>query len=117
MDLCEGCRKMTLRHYLTDQRSQKHALREKISGYYLVLLSIYQTCRYKEIRFLDFLLSKARDIDRFVAMNESIKTRRRMPQEPLPHSMLRMGQPSSEEVGDGGLATLGEHQRCAKMDK
>src|SRR5216683_685425 len=35
MDLCEGCRKMTLRHYLTDQRSQKHALREKISGYYL----------------------------------------------------------------------------------
>jgi predicted RecB family nuclease len=33
---------------------------------YLVLLSIYQTCRYREIRFLDFLLSKARDIDRFV---------------------------------------------------
>jgi hypothetical protein len=27
---------MTLRHYLTDQRSQKHALREKISGYYIV---------------------------------------------------------------------------------
>jgi Transposase IS66 family/RNase_H superfamily len=78
---------------------------------YLVLLSIYQTCRYKEIRFLDFLLSKARDIDRFVAMNQSIKTRRRMNQEPSPHSMLRMGQPSAEEVGDGGLATLGEHQR------
>jgi len=26
---------MMLRHYLTDQRSQKHALREKISGYYV----------------------------------------------------------------------------------
>ena len=78
---------------------------------YLVLLSIYQTCRYKEIRFLDFLLSKARDIDRFVAMQESIKTRRRRNQAPSPHSMLRMGQPSPEEVGDGGLATLGEHQR------
>jgi predicted RecB family nuclease len=78
---------------------------------YLVLLSVYQTCRYKEIRFLDFLLSKARDIDRFVAINQSIKTRRRMNQEPLPHSMLRMGQPSAEEWGDGGLATLGEHQR------
>ena len=78
---------------------------------YLVLLSIYQTCRYKEIRFLDFLLSKARDIDRFVAMKERSKTRRRMHQEPSPHAVLRMGQPASEEVGDGGLATLGEHQR------
>jgi Transposase IS66 family len=32
---------------------------------YLVLLSVHQTCRYKEIRFLDFLLSKERDIDHF----------------------------------------------------
>ena len=60
---------------------------------------------------MDFLLSKARDIDRFVAMKERGKTRRRMHQEPSPHSVLQMGQPSSEEVGDGGLATLGEHQR------
>ena len=73
--------------------------------------SVYQTCRYKEIRFLDFLLSKARDIDRFVAMKERSKTRRHRNQEPSPHSVLRMGQPSSEEVGDGGLAMLGEHQR------
>ena len=78
---------------------------------YLVLLSVYQTCRYKEIRFVDFLLSQARDIDRFVAMKERSKTRRRMHQEPSPHSMLRMEQPSSEEVRDGGLVTLGEHQR------
>ena len=32
---------------------------------YLVLLSIYQTCRYKGISFLQFLLSRERDIDVF----------------------------------------------------
>ena len=30
---------------------------------YLKLLSIYQTCRYKAVSFLGFLLSKERDID------------------------------------------------------
>src|SRR5713226_710599 len=35
MDLCLGCRETPFRHYPTDQRSQKHALGEKISGYYL----------------------------------------------------------------------------------
>jgi len=33
---------------------------------YLVLLSIYQTCNYKGVNFLDFLLSKERDIDKFM---------------------------------------------------
>jgi len=33
---------------------------------YLVLLSIYQTCEYKGINFLDFLLSKEKDIDEFM---------------------------------------------------
>src|SRR5712691_1224094 len=46
---------------LTNGRVTESGLKD-----YLVLLSIYQTCRYREIRFLDFLLSKARDIDRFV---------------------------------------------------
>ncbi len=32
---------------------------------YVVLLSLYQTCKYKGINFLDFLLSKAVDIDCF----------------------------------------------------
>src|SRR5467141_3927921 len=35
MDLWLGCRETPFRHYPTDQRSQKHALGEKISGYYL----------------------------------------------------------------------------------
>jgi len=34
---------------------------------YLVLLSIYQTCRYKGISFLKFLLSREQDIDTFCA--------------------------------------------------
>ena len=41
---------------------------------YLVLLSIYQTCRYKQISFLKFLLAKQRDIDAFRAGK---RTRRR----------------------------------------
>ena len=32
---------------------------------YLMLLSIYQTCRYRGISFLKFLLSKERDIEGF----------------------------------------------------
>jgi len=32
---------------------------------YLVLLSIYQTCTYRRISFLDFLRSKSRDIDKY----------------------------------------------------
>ncbi|MEO0538611.1 MAG: TM0106 family RecB-like putative nuclease [Cyanobacteria bacterium P01_A01_bin.123] len=32
---------------------------------YLVLLSIYQTCKYKNVSFLDFLFSGETDIDRF----------------------------------------------------
>jgi len=32
---------------------------------YLVLLSLYETCEYKGIRFMDFMLSKERDIDKF----------------------------------------------------
>jgi len=34
---------------------------------YLVLLSIYQTCRYRNINFLQFLLSGKKDIDRYKA--------------------------------------------------
>jgi hypothetical protein len=40
-------------------------LRESGLRDYLVLLSICQTCRYKDVSFLHFLLSKARDVDMF----------------------------------------------------
>jgi hypothetical protein len=41
------------------------ALTERGLQDYLILLSIYQTCRYKRISFLQFLLSGERDIDAF----------------------------------------------------
>ena len=40
-------------------------LRETGLHDYLVLLSICQTCRYKGVSFLHFLLSKSRDVDTF----------------------------------------------------
>jgi hypothetical protein len=40
---------------------------------YLVLLSIYQTCRYKDINFLKFLVSKEKDIDEFHLSKRSSK--------------------------------------------
>src|SRR5262245_37500860 len=40
-------------------------LREAGLADYLVLLSIYQTCRYRGVSFLKFLLSRERDVDAF----------------------------------------------------
>jgi hypothetical protein len=39
---------------------------EKGMGEYLTLLSICETCKYKGIRFLDFLRSGEQDIDVFI---------------------------------------------------
>jgi len=54
---------------------------------YLVLLSIYQTCRYKGLSFLNFLLSEETDIDSF----DNVKLKKKSPlihQPPLPsHSI------------------------------
>ena len=47
------------------RRLVKGRISEKGLEDYLVLLSIYQTCEYKEIGFLDFLLSEKRDINEF----------------------------------------------------
>ena len=43
---------------------------------YLLLLSISQTCRYRGVSFLKFLLSRERDIDAFC---EKPRRRRRFP--------------------------------------
>jgi hypothetical protein len=42
-------------------------MKEAGLSHYLVLLSIYQTCRYRGISFLKFLLSRERNIDVFCA--------------------------------------------------
>jgi hypothetical protein len=59
----------TFAHYraLIDGRVSEAGIKE-----YMVLLSIYQTCKYKSINFLDFLLSRESDIDHF----GSIKNRK-----------------------------------------
>src|SRR5262245_10827879 len=43
---------------------------------YLVLLSLYQTCRYRGVSFLKFLLSRERDLDAFC---QRPRRRRRLP--------------------------------------
>jgi hypothetical protein len=52
-----------LRRMVEDSCTRK-SIREN-----LVLLSVYQTCKYKGINFLEFLLSGERDIDVFVEKN------------------------------------------------
>jgi hypothetical protein len=32
---------------------------------FLILISVWQTCKYKGLNFLNFLLSRERDIDRY----------------------------------------------------
>jgi uncharacterized protein (TIGR03067 family) len=51
-------------------------LREPGLKDYLVLLSLYQTCRYRGVSFLKFLLSKERDLDAFCQQR---RRRRRSP--------------------------------------
>jgi hypothetical protein len=40
---------------------------------YLVLLSVWQTCKYKGISFLSFLLSGEKDVDKFIASRRKRK--------------------------------------------
>jgi predicted RecB family nuclease len=61
---------------------------------YLVLLSIYQTCVYKRVNFLRFLLSGEQDVDAFAAA-----TRRRRAAARVPASDERR---NAERVAPGG---------------
>jgi hypothetical protein len=54
-----------VKHFAKYRRLTNGRITESGLNNYLVLLSIYQTCRYREIKFLDFLLSRMRDIDCF----------------------------------------------------
>jgi hypothetical protein len=47
---------------------------------YLKLLSVYETCKYKAVSFLDFLLSKERDIDSFVERSCTCLSKPAVPQ-------------------------------------
>jgi hypothetical protein len=54
-----------VKHFAKYRRMVKGQLSEKGLSDYLVLLSLFETCRYKGISYMDFLLSQERDIDRY----------------------------------------------------
>ncbi|HYT89625.1 MAG TPA: TM0106 family RecB-like putative nuclease [Gemmataceae bacterium] len=70
---------------------------------YLMLLSIYQTCVYKNVNFLRFLLSGEQDVDTFA---ESRRRRRSCVQaQPPPEQPVSQGAEAAEAVdGKGGVA-------------
>ena len=53
------------RHLALYRKTVRGLLTEEGAEDYLILLSIFQTCEYKNINFLQFLLSKKKDIDSF----------------------------------------------------
>jgi hypothetical protein len=55
-----------IKHYAYYRKVSDGMMTESGLSDYLVLLSVYQTCRYKGVSFLKFLLSGERDIDRFI---------------------------------------------------
>jgi hypothetical protein len=56
-----------IKHFAKYRRLVNGRVTESGIEHYLKLLSLYETCRYKEIGFLEFLLSKEGDIDLFAA--------------------------------------------------
>jgi hypothetical protein len=77
---------------------------------HLVLLSIYQTCRVRDMSFLKFLLSRERDMDAFVA---SKRRRRRAPRiELYPKGYL----PSSIGSLRGGQAARASDTMAAEAE-
>jgi predicted RecB family nuclease len=69
---------------------------------YLVLLSICHTCRYRDISFLKFLLSRERDIDVFGTRGRA-KRRRPVieiyPKGFLPHHLARLRNKAAQKAG------------------
>jgi predicted RecB family nuclease len=55
-----------VKHYAYYRKVSDGQMTESGLSDYLVLLSIYQTCKYKGISFLKFMLSGEKDVDRFI---------------------------------------------------
>ena len=56
----------SFKHFAIYRKQANGLFTEKSIEEYLILLSIYQTCKYRGINFLKFLLSKEIDIDEYV---------------------------------------------------
>jgi len=65
-----------IKHFAYFREETTGMMKERGLGDHLVLLSICQTCRYKGVSFLKFLVSRQRDIDRFC---ETGRRRREVP--------------------------------------
>src|SRR5262249_34227874 len=81
---------------------------------YLVLLSVYQTCKYKGVSFFKFLLSGERDMDKFIESRG--KKRLKLPLELYPKGFSannanrkgrRKQRPPQGEAGQRPEAPLG----------
>jgi len=59
------CAENAIKRFAYYRAGTKSAMKEDGLNDYLVMLSIFQTCRYKGISFLQFLLSRERDIEFF----------------------------------------------------
>src|SRR5262249_30280937 len=55
-----------VKHYAYYRKVSDGQMTEPGLSAYLVLLSVYQTCKYKGVSFLKFLLSGERDVDGFI---------------------------------------------------
>ena len=55
-----------VKHYAYYRKVSDGQMTESGLGDYLILLSVYQTCKYKGASFLKFLLSGERNVDRFI---------------------------------------------------
>lgn len=64
-----------IKHFADYRNTVAGQIREFGLRNYLMLLSAYQTCEYKGISFLKFLLSKETDIDRFRLLKNKEKIR------------------------------------------
>jgi predicted RecB family nuclease len=65
-----------IKHYAHYRQVADGQMTESGLSDYLVLLSVYQTCKYKGVSFLQFLLSGEQDVDSFI---EACGKRRRKP--------------------------------------
>jgi len=77
---------------------------------HLVLLSLYQTCRVRDISFLKFLLSRERDVNVFAAGKRRRRRAPRIeiyPKGYLPPSIVSLRRGKSPQASDA-LAAKGE---------
>jgi hypothetical protein len=81
---------------------------------YLILLSVYQTCKYKGVSFLQFLLSGEQDVDSFIETRG--KSRRKLSLELYPkgvssnHPKRKGGQKRKSSRDEAGQSP--ESSRC-----